>query len=851
MNKKLISVIGIFVVVLIYGAIFIFTNNKQNNNELEIKEEILADVGTPKLINPTYPTDHYIVADYVLKPSSGDMTETIKNTLKTCGNNKGGTVWLEKGIYNVSSSITIPSGCTLMGDWQDPDNYQGTLDYGTKIVVDVKKNTVKTGLFKLKPGSGIEGLTIYYKNQNINNPISQPWSIVYIDDSSSGMSLLNTIKNITLINSYRGIGQQRSATAHAALGIENVKGTVLYEGVFLDRSGDIDTVINLTLKPKYWAKANLKAFNDNSSNYSESVISNKIKSINGRGLIITKVDAPHIVNVSISGYKYGILVPAASSNGLENFSSASIYNLNITDTQIGIKVEPGKYVDTTQLMGFVISNSNIFGTEYAIDNDCDTSKAGTFTGALKFHDVSIKGKVRGHGRNLYFNSASGSYQEVPKEIDLTNVIKNTGKFSNLNLSRKFKNKGNNFMYLNAGSSVDQINKALSTISSKGGGVVYLKPGKYTINKTVVVPANVELRGSSTSRVHYFDIGTVFDVNTTAANNFRAIRLNGNNAGITGINIIYKSMIDALGNGAYETPNFATADYAIVAEGVQNVYVYNVTIAGATFGIYFNNCNNFVAKNILSSVSHNGIRTDNSKNGLIMSTLNNGWLIGMNRLYEIKNNEGVRMNDIITRQYLEYIQLVNSSNIQLQNCYAYKSHIIVKAENSTFYGVNVGHDDSLTGGTTYVENTNSNGVIVNAVRYCHCDTVLNKSGSNVGVYNVMADWNNDVPDVKNNIFKIKETTATPTPVPKPTSKPTATPKATTKPKATSNTKALVGDVNGDNRITSTDYIVIRKYILKQANLTGTILIRADINGDGKITSIDYIVIRKMILNNKTN
>ena len=61
-------------------------------------------------------------------------------------------------------------------------------------------------------------------------------------------------------------------------------------------------------------------------------------------------------------------------------------------------------------------------------------------------------------------------------------------------------------------------------------------------------------------------------------------------------------------------------------------------------------------------------------------------------------------------------------------------------------------------------------------------------------------------------------------------------------------SIKGDVNGDGKVTSTDYIVVRKHILKQTTLTGDKFTKADITGDKKITSLDYIAIRKIILNN---
>ncbi len=58
----------------------------------------------------------------------------------------------------------------------------------------------------------------------------------------------------------------------------------------------------------------------------------------------------------------------------------------------------------------------------------------------------------------------------------------------------------------------------------------------------------------------------------------------------------------------------------------------------------------------------------------------------------------------------------------------------------------------------------------------------------------------------------------------------------------------GDVDGNNMVNENDYILIKKYILKDSELIGDMLSRADVNGDLKITSLDYISIKRIISNN---
>lgn len=58
--------------------------------------------------------------------------------------------------------------------------------------------------------------------------------------------------------------------------------------------------------------------------------------------------------------------------------------------------------------------------------------------------------------------------------------------------------------------------------------------------------------------------------------------------------------------------------------------------------------------------------------------------------------------------------------------------------------------------------------------------------------------------------------------------------------------LKGDVNGDGKVTSLDYIQIKNHIMKTKLLSGDALKRADVNEDGKVTSLDYIKIKNHIM-----
>ena len=58
--------------------------------------------------------------------------------------------------------------------------------------------------------------------------------------------------------------------------------------------------------------------------------------------------------------------------------------------------------------------------------------------------------------------------------------------------------------------------------------------------------------------------------------------------------------------------------------------------------------------------------------------------------------------------------------------------------------------------------------------------------------------------------------------------------------------IIGDVDGNGKVASNDYILVRKYILGQISLTSSQLERANVNGDKTVSAADYIIIRKIIL-----
>ncbi|MDQ0359781.1 dockerin type I domain-containing protein [Breznakia pachnodae] len=61
-----------------------------------------------------------------------------------------------------------------------------------------------------------------------------------------------------------------------------------------------------------------------------------------------------------------------------------------------------------------------------------------------------------------------------------------------------------------------------------------------------------------------------------------------------------------------------------------------------------------------------------------------------------------------------------------------------------------------------------------------------------------------------------------------------------------TGTVKGDVNGDGKVTSADYLFVKAYIMGTKSLTSDQQKAADVNGDGKVTSADYLKIKAYIM-----
>ncbi|MDO8684764.1 MAG: glycosyl hydrolase family 28-related protein [Armatimonadota bacterium] len=177
-----------------------------------------------------------------------DESAIIQKALTMAGKQGGGTVFLPAGKYRLDHALIIPTGVTLTGSWKSPHHSQQT---GGTILLAYAGKGKEDGpaLIELLPSSAVRGMTIFYPEQKLPDPIPYPWTI-------QGSGMHPSAEDITLVNPYKGIdfGSKPNELHYA----RNVYGCPLKIGVYLDSCTDIGRVENVHFNPHYWMRSDAK-----------------------------------------------------------------------------------------------------------------------------------------------------------------------------------------------------------------------------------------------------------------------------------------------------------------------------------------------------------------------------------------------------------------------------------------------------------------------------------------------------------------------------------------------------------------------------------------------------------------
>ncbi len=494
----------------------------------------------PRLIVPTLNTNEIVVA--IATPQQygavGDGVtddtaafQAAMNAVYNSGGFGGGVVFVPAGTYAFYNNLTVPTGVTLHGDWQDWTKTGGPLVGTTFKVYSGAGQSNGTPFIIMNHSTALRGVNIWYPDQNASAIMPYPYSIQVGNDS--------VVANVALVNSYlgvQGVGDKNI--------LRTVVGSPLRLGMQMNQIFDVCHAEDVRFSPDIWPMAGL------SNSPAPGGPHAAWMRANGEGMRLLRVDGEMCFDTFISGYNIGIET-ASETNGqpgvtfyhgavsncatallAQNMPSAfgvmfacftldgdiaisrtdtstdanaQFYNCTIIGRNgTAASVTGSDWHSWMQFQNCTISNTlNLAGP--GVFNVVDSTLLGTTQCVVSASAtrVAFTGCAFGPTTNLMnLGNASNLLVEARQAIPVTSPDIQWTNVFNDDLSRQ-PAKTNLFVatYTEFGAYGDgvhddtaAIQSALSAAGANGGGIVYLPAGKYNLTDTIDVPGGVELRG---------------------------------------------------------------------------------------------------------------------------------------------------------------------------------------------------------------------------------------------------------------------------------------------------------------------------------------------------------------------
>lgn len=542
--------------------------------------------------------------------------------------------------------------------------------------------------------------------------------------------------------------------------ISNIYGTPLHTGIINDGNLDTIKIDSIYFGSDYWINAkkripSSKVSNVNNANNLKKALTNE--NVKPVGIELQRVDWALLANINISDYYAGIRLTNSTRGRQGQPDSKNDGNRYPTDTEgeiYGSVISNCKYpLDIINSRHLVITDTKLYSNGGIALNIHDNGNTKSQPAPYDIHDVTTSYSIYGsvlstsetgeysinHGGNgelsIVNTSVTGKINQKYADSKLSfvgnkTVLSNTG-FDNCviknDLGEKyampkasdyakkvvtkptFTTKGEfdvaPFKVVTAAIYFEEkLQEAADELKEKyGGGIVYIPNGEYSIDKQVKVPSGVEIRGA-TSWAHNTRRRKIEKLGSTIISisglmdfwNDKGLAAEPfvleANSGISGLDI---------GDGTY----FPTDKYLIKGQG-SNIYVTNLSIYGAYYGIQINNGDNHFIEHIWGGFYKKGIEVS-GKNGIIRNShFTKNVLSTADQQGNISSSEEEKYREHQT------IVLNNTSNETVFHVFTYGPKVGFTATNSKdFKIIGVGADSSKTG---FQISGNSSGTIINSM-----------------------------------------------------------------------------------------------------------------------------------------
>ncbi|HEY9046106.1 MAG TPA: discoidin domain-containing protein, partial [Ohtaekwangia sp.] len=586
------------------------------------------------------------------------VTQQFQNLLNQLGTLGGGTLFVPEGQYVIRGNLLLPKGITLRGEWKKPEKGQQVT--GTILMAYAGRgNEEATPFITMEPSSAVMDLAIWYPEQTPSNITPYPPSVEFGRPNYFGNENCNA-KNITLINSYAGIVFSRKNGGTCPT-INGIYGTPLSRGIEIDNIVDVGRIEWIDFSPDYWASSGLPNAPSIEGEHKAWIYEN------GTGIVMRRNDWSYTCFVNIEGYskgfhavesitspgtqpnghnysmiftrcKTGLDISAANPVGLmctgiktvkcetgiavENSASGvvQLHTCSLDATKNAILVDESASTRLMVLQSDILTGAvNVSGGTFAA-TDCDFKNPAPQISIAKNARAIITGNrfaqtAKINETSIFKNIIDHTPVNMKQLPQIVDIVPEAHKPSRLALyiatAAPF-----NAVANGTTDNTTAIQSALNKAAADGGGIVFLPPGKYKVLGHLVIPSNVELKGSVDVSTTPTGPGSILEVYADKNNpDGEAFLKLSANSGIRGIVFNYPEQLIT------QLPAIAKYPYCIQATG-SNTYMINIGMRAVDKGIdlFTYPCDNHYIDYIAGHAFDIGLRVGGgTKNGKIYNT----------------------------------------------------------------------------------------------------------------------------------------------------------------------------------------------------------------------------------------
>ena len=620
-----------------------------------------------------YDTLYDIVADVNVRDFGAmgdgkhDDTPAFHAAIAAVESMGGGTVFVPKGYYCLTESLTLPALVTLAGELK-PGTAEGSVlcIYGGKGETDRAKAAIICG-----PHASVQNLAFWYPEQTVVNGRAIPYPAAINQNYINGL----TVRNVTFVNAYRGIDAAQDGAVYALEYMRDIHGTCLDFGFYNDFNLDIGKLENFHLSPNYWLESGLPG-TPNEQLLRTYMIRNSV------GVHMGQADFFYFSDIHIEGYLKGLYFARTTTRPDSNaVSNGQILNPVLVDCYYPIYINDVSWFKVTggelRAVGnkgataifyesgvaatsgahqsgtlyFTNTKINSAGCSAVINNaiapktlfyGCTvTSAIGSAVAArtdvsYQFVNTSVES---GNGR--VYETYTDDTLEHPEDIDTAAFAKVTKPASD-----RFIDLSAAPYHAKAGEDISAVLQQAIDDLRESGGMVYIPAGAYYVNSHIDLWAGVELRGASvTAHVDIFftpvkageswseggtnpyrESGTVlytnFGKNDPDGREWLSMH---EGSGLVGLSVEY-----------HEQNSRAIDPYSFTVRGYgKDIYIIDVGMSSTYNGIDFatNRCDGHYVEFLWSVGLNTGIRVGSGSQGGIIRDCHytvNCWQIGRYR-----------------------------------------------------------------------------------------------------------------------------------------------------------------------------------------------------------------------------